>query len=267
MELFDKIVTETVRSGNEPLKLTYVGIYDGHLGRSIAYRTQTEIFSASFGTVSQESAEKADLTPTGCSLTERNVIHAARELKTIMEAGIAPEWISVKASTSFLLSENPYDVLAGILDKEQCDKPEKICFEFNRNIFGADREKVRKSLADLKTLGFKTLLGNFATDGFPITTLLDVPVDHVVLTPEVTALALDRNKEDVLPSLVRFLRSMNVQTIAAGVRDDAEIKELNKMECYGLLPVESYTGRFTFSLVAKGKYDYLDVIETDGGER
>ncbi len=263
MELFDKVVSATIRSGNEPLKLTYIGIYDGHLGRAIAYRTQTEVFCASFGSVGQGYESKLDFTETGKDLTVRNVVHGIRELRELAIAGIKPEWISVNATASFLTEDGIYEKMQSLLTKEACDGPEKICLEFNKSIFTADREKVRKGLTDLKTLGIKTLLGNFATDGFPITTLLDVPVDYVILTPEVTALAVDRNKEDVLPSLVRFLRSMSVQTIAAGVTNDAVIKELNKMECYGVIPAEDCHGRFTLPLRVKGKYGYKDVITTD----
>lgn len=265
MKLFDRMVTETVRSGNEPLKLTYVGIYDGHLGQAIAYRTQTEVFCVSMGALSQSYVEKVDLAEAGKYLTLRNFVHAVRELKELDRADKKPEWVSVKASASFLLSEGLYDEMNRLLEEEAFTSPEKICFEFRRSIFTADREGVRRGLTDLKTIGFRTMIGNFATDGFPITTLLDVPVDYVVLTPEVTALALDRNKEDVLPSLVRFLRSMNVQTIAAGVQNDAEIKELNKMECYGILPREDYKGRFALPLRVKGAYDCKDVVATEEG--
>lgn len=262
MKLFDRVVTETVRSGNEPLKLTYVGIYDGHLGEAIAYRTQTELFCSSVGALKQSYVDTVDFTEVGADLTFRNVVHAIRELSKLNAAEKFPEWVSVKASASFLLSDGLYEAMTKVVEDEGLKKPEKICFEFEKSIFSADREGVRKGLTDLKTIGFKTMIGNFATDGFPITTLLDVPVDYVVLTPEVTALALDRNKTDVLPALVRFLRSMNVETIAAGVESDAAIKELNKMECFGILPSEDYHGRFSMNLRAKGVHGYKDVIKT-----
>ena len=94
----------------------------------------------------------------------------------------------------------------------------------------------------------------------------DTDVTESIRTPEVTALAVDRNKEDVLPSLVRFLRSMNVETIAAGVKNDDEIRELNKMECYGVLSDATYEGRFSFRLREEGKYGYREAIATEEDE-
>ena len=74
----------------------------------------------------------------------------------------------------------------------------------------------------------------------------------------ITDLALDRNKPGVLASLIRFVRSMDVQVVGEGAKDDDIIRELNKAECFGFIPTPSYCGKFDLK---KGKRPFSSVLE------
>ena len=68
MELFDRIVTETVQSGIEPFQLTFTGIHDCYTGMPVAYRTETDVFCSATGKLSGSYVQKIDLTETGKDL-------------------------------------------------------------------------------------------------------------------------------------------------------------------------------------------------------
>lgn len=256
MELFDRLVKETVSSGIEPVTLNFTGIYDCYSARPVAYRTETEMFSSVNGKI-KNIADKTDKTETGKNFSIHNVRKAIRCIKAMTAAERRFSWISVTGTTAFLTQDDLYSVADGIFKEENFTETGKLCIEFSKNILNADRDKVLKGLADLKVLGIKTVISGVAADGFPTSALLDVAVDHVILTPEITALALDRNKPGVLSSLIRFLRSMDVSVIAEGVSDDDTLRELNKAECFGFIPSKNYSGRFP---VIKGSQDFASAL-------
>ena len=258
MELFDRIVTETVQSGIEPFQLTFTGIHDCYTGAPVAYRTETDVFCSATGKLSGGYVKKIDLTETGKDFSLRNLIKAIRCVKELEERKRKTAWISVRGTTSFLTQNDLYSVVSAAIEKENFSSTEKICVELNQNIFSADRDSVRKGIADLKVAGFKTMISGFAADGFPTSSLLDIPLDIAVFAPEITALALDRNKPGVLASLIRFVRSMDVQVVGEGAADDDVIRELNKAECFGFIPAPDYYGKFD---IEKGKRPFSSVLE------
>ena len=258
MELFDRIVTETVQSGIEPFQLTFTGIHDCYTGMPVAYRSETDIFCSATGKLSGNYVQKIDLTETGKEFSLRNIIKAMRCVKELSDRKRKTAWISVQATTSFLTQNDLYSVVNAAIEKENFSQPEKICVELSKNIFSADRDSVRKGIADLKVLGFKTMISGFAADGFPTSALLDIPIDIAVFAPEITDLALDRNKPGVLASLIRFVRSMDVQVVGEGAKDDDIIRELSKAECFGFIPAPSYYGKFD---PEKGKRPFTSVLE------
>ncbi|MBO4572635.1 MAG: EAL domain-containing protein [Clostridia bacterium] len=245
MSLFDRIVNETAESGIAPLELKFTAIHDCYNSRPLAYRTETELFCSAIGKMN-DFIEKIDSNVTGKEFSYRNIIRSIDAIRAMEQAGRKINYVSISATTSFLTQESLYEVLKDLFDRESFTKTDKICLEFTKNVLSSDREAVRKGLADLKVLGVKTMISGFASDGFPTSALLDVAVDSVILAPEITALSLDRNKPGVLSSLIRFIKSMDVAVIAEGVRNDDELRELNKAECFGFIPADDYSGRFVF---------------------
>ena len=68
-----------------------------------------------------------------------------------------------------------------------------------------------------------------------------LPVDYAFLSPEVTALADDRVHSDVLTGLVGYLHAMGQKVIAEDVSSDGQLRALERLECFGYLPSESFS--------------------------
>ena len=78
MELFDRLVKETVSSGIEPVTLNFTGIYDCYSARPVAYGTETEMFSSVNGKI-KNIADKTDKTETGKNFSVHNIRKADRK--------------------------------------------------------------------------------------------------------------------------------------------------------------------------------------------
>lgn len=77
----------------------------------------------------------------------------------------------------------------------------------------------------------------------PITQLLNLPFDYVLLAPWLTALADDRSKAPLIASLIGFLRELPSGVIPDGVLNDEQISQFSRADCAGYIPSPSYVGQ------------------------
>ena len=246
MDQFEKIVNETLLSGIAPLQQHYVGIFDGYGECPIAYRSYTDLFTASTGVI-EESRGKIDQKAIGARISIRNVVHGIRTMQNLIDQGRTTKWISVEASTSLLMEEDLFTSLDEVLKKESFSQTEKICLMFSPSVMKVESELVRKGMADIKALGLKIALGPI-TKEFALSSIMDLPIDVVVLASELTLLATDRNKPGVLGAMIALLHTMGVSVVAEGVENDDQIRELTTVECFGFIPTLSYRGEFLLPL-------------------
>lgn len=242
MELFDRIVNETVLSGIEPVTLNFTGIYDCYYGNPKAYRTDAEVFCSATGKMG-DVLDYIDDTETGNRFCIHNIKKAIYCVNKFIAAGRKTKWISVSGTTAFLTQNDLYSVLSRLFDGENFLNAEKIRLEFDKRIFYADRDKVVKGIADLKVSGIKTVIRGVDAE-FPVSALTEIAADAVILSPKTTALSSDRNKPALFSSLIRYIRAMDVEVIADGVETDDRMREMNKAECYGFIPSADYKGKF-----------------------
>ena len=251
---FERIVNETVLSGVAPVNLRYFGVFNGYDERPEALKSQTSIFTSQTGVIEDLSSVTGER---GARLTIRNIVHAIRFLQELSDKDVNIEWISVQANVSLLDEEDVYSALKSVVDAEKCASPEKIRLEFPVEVFDLDRDKVKKGFSDVKASGLGVAISPITAE-FALPILMDVPVDHVVLSQKLTALATDRNKTGVLTAIIALLHTMGLKVVADGVANDDEIRELTAVECFGFIPAPEYKGEFMLPLGAmeKGKIKF-----------
>ena len=96
----------------------------------------------------------------------------------------------------------------------------------------------------MKLLGVKTMLVGAGNAECPLSRLVDIPVDIVMLAPSVTKWTGSRNKPQLIPTLVPYIKSMRAEVYADGVLNDDQILLLNRSECVGYASVSSYEGKY-----------------------
>ena len=242
-DLHAQYVKATVESGVAPLELRYTAINDCYSKMPIAYRTATFVNSVVMGVIRQEEVSfAANLTETGIRLAKWNILEAARHLVEFEKAGRHVEWISVRCPVALAMNVDLYEWMLAIIAEAGLKDPSKLCLEFPQSLLFCKEAKARLSVLDMKLLKVRTLMSGCGAVDCPTARLTAIPVDMVLLDQKTTALTNDRNKPNVVPSLVQFLKSMRLEVIANGIADDDQIRTLNRAECFGYITATSYQG-------------------------
>ena len=97
----------------------------------------------------------------------------------------------------------------------------------------------------MKLLGVKTMMSGCGEKDCPITGLIDIPVDFVLVAPWLTIRTDDRDMTNVMNSFLTFLRNIPVDVIGEGVRSDTQIAALSRADCWGYIPSSAYEGSVT----------------------
>ncbi len=242
-ELHTQYVQQTVESGIAPLELRYTAINDCYSKMPIAYRTATFVNSVVMGVLRQEEFSFAtNVTETGIRLAKWNILEAVRHLGEFEKAGRHVEWISVRCPIALAMNVDLYEWMKTVIAESGLQDPSKICLEFPQSLLFCKESKARLSILDMKLLKIPTLLSGVGGVDCPTARLTAIPVDMALLDEKTTALTNDRNKPNVVPTMIQYLKSMRVEVIANGVSDDDQVRALNRAECIGYTTAKDYHG-------------------------
>jgi len=242
-DLHAQYVRQTVESGVPPLELRYTAINDCYSKMPVAYRTATFVNSVVMGVLRQEEFSFAtNVTETGVRLAKWNILEAVRHLEAFANAGRHVEWISVRCPIALAMNVDLYEWMQAVIAESGLKDPSKLCLEFPQSLLFCKESKARLSVLDMKLLKVRTMLSGVGGVDCPTARLTAIPVDMALLDEATTALTNDRNKPNVVPTMVQYLKSMRVDVIANGVSDDDQIRTLNRAECIGYTTAKDYRG-------------------------
>ena len=251
MQQAEEYAVRTLRSGITPIVLKFQPVYDCYNGEEIAYIGKPLINSLVYGVLTPELyARAADMAQEGCDFTLCILRKTMRLLKELDRQERLPGkllWLTVPAPSALLLPEDLYDTLKSLMAKENFDLPGKICLMFGADVFSLGSDIGGRGFSDIRAAGMRVAVNGYGDADFPVTRMLEMTPDVAMMTPDVIPLFGDRSRPRVGGLLVRLAGSMNVRVVAQGVRNDAQLRELNAAECLGFLPAEDYHGEFTCS--------------------
>jgi EAL domain-containing protein (putative c-di-GMP-specific phosphodiesterase class I) len=232
-------------SGVLPLVLRYWQVNACDTRFPIAYRTETVIRSTALGILTPEEYQKTfENTDVGFRMAEWNVREAMKHITRFMESGREIRWISVRCPTRMVEEVDFYQWMKGLIKEQKFRYPTKLCLEFGASLLSRKTELARLAVLDMKLLGVKTLLTGCADADCPISRLTEIPVDLVMLAPSVTKWTGSRNKPQLIPTLVPYLKSMRTEVYADGVLNDDQIQLLSRCECEGYATAPAYAGTY-----------------------
>lgn len=236
-------VAEALSSGLAPLEMRFSQINSCYRKKPIAYRTFTYMNSLIEGVVSPEKySYAADGSDRGIRLSVWNIEEAIRAIEGFVAAGRRIEFVTARVSPKLVYEEDFYAFVQQIFDRMEFSSPEQLCLEFPRTVLFEDEEKVRMALLTAKLLKVKTLLAGCGEKDTPVTPVLNLPFDYVLLAPWVTALSNDRSKSQAISSLVGFLQALPAFVIADGVKSDEQISVFSRADAFGYIPAHDFVG-------------------------
>ncbi len=244
MRFYKQRVKKSIKSGIRPITLRYSQVNACDTNLPIAYRTETYIVSNTHGVLKPcEYRDSCDGTMSGVRIAEWSVIEAMSHINKFVANGRNVEWISVKCPSDLAVKVDIYCWLNELFRKYHFRYPEKLCLEFPVSLLSERTDITRTAILDTKLLGVKTMLYGCGGETCPTSRLVQIPVDMVLMTPAMTELTGNRNKPDVVPTLISYLRSMRVEVYAEGVVKDDQVSTLNRCDCVGYTIGMNYDGK------------------------
>ena len=233
----------TLSSGIAPLELRFSQI--NHCGRKlpIAYRSFTYVNSVTEGVISPEKyAYAVENTEEGIRLAKWNIVHIIRAIKAFGASGRNVSFISARCPAHLCEIEDIYGWLKAIFEEEGFETPEKLCLEFPRTVMFENTEKVRNMVIGISLTKSVSMMAGCGMPDTPVTPLLNIPFDYVLLAPWLTAYITDRGKGSMITEFISFLRSLRLSVIGDGVKIDDHMTALYRADCFGYIPAPDYEG-------------------------
>jgi EAL domain-containing protein (putative c-di-GMP-specific phosphodiesterase class I) len=244
LRVYKHRVSRTLDAGVLPLVLRYRQINACDTKLPIAYRTETIVRSTALGYLTPEEYQHAcESTQVSFRMAEWSVVEAMKHINHFVKAGRDVQWISVRCPSSMVERVDFYQWMKRLIKENHFRYPSKLCLEFDTSLLSKKTEPARLAILDMKLLGVKTLLSGCGDADCPMARIVQIPVDMVMLAPSVTKWTGSRNKPQVVPTLIPYLRSMRTEVYAAGVLNDEQIRLLNRSECIGYTTSSLYEGK------------------------
>jgi len=239
-----KVNTAAALSGVHTLELRYTPIFNPVSKEVLAYRTKTVVYSLELGTLTEPDYVYAvdHGNNTGVKLSIWNISEAIAHINKLEKAGKNFEFVTAKCTSSFADLEDAYAKVRELMEKGNLKNPAKLCLEFPQTLLYLSGDNAKKAILDLKLLGVKTMLSGCGANDCPVSKLLEIPVDDVLLEPATTSLVHDRNKPDVLLKFCQYLKSMNLGVYAEAVENDDDLFSLRRLDILGITCADSYEG-------------------------
>ena len=233
----------TIDSGVAPIEIRYSQINACYRKLPIAYRSYTYINSMVEGVISPEKyAFAADETEEGVRLTKYNLKAAMSAIEKFIVAGRKIEFVTARISPRLVRETDFYAFIQSIIDENGFQFPDKLCLEFPRTVLFEDPDKTRSAILSMKLLKVKTMLAGVGEKDSPVTPLLEIPFDYLLISPQLTALADDRDHGANITAFLAFLRGLPANLIGDGVLNDEQIISLSRADCFGYIPSSAYQG-------------------------
>ncbi len=239
MEQLNTFVLRTLDSGVEPILTTYQPIYDLYCDKAVAFVQTATVDSIVYGSLVQD--DLSDVLADSGIATQfflRKLVHALGATKVMRAACCDTDWTSVACSVSVLDSPDIVSVLADLIKDKRVARA--ICILFPQSL-SAVVDNHRKTLSEIKSLGFRVGICGYGNADFPVTSLSLFPFD-VVFADGLLALYQTSGNAHAVATLADFAMDLGADVVLTGIADDETLRKLRGTDCFGVLFDNAYSG-------------------------
>jgi EAL domain-containing protein (putative c-di-GMP-specific phosphodiesterase class I) len=199
---------------------------------TLGYKTYLNVNSMDTGVLAPDDYRFVAKRTVQCEqLAEKNITKILRVLHNGQGNDIKG-WISIQVPDRMLKDGKMIDFLTSMMRRYPKAAVNKICLEFNSDIFFSEFDAMKSEVEKVKELGYKIGFDEVGTEYFPLMKLQQLPVDIVFLDKGVNENFETETEEKTVGSLVAFLMRLNVQVIAMGLTEDKK-KGAERVGCTG----------------------------------
>ncbi len=239
MEQLNTFVLRTLDSGVEPILTTYQPIYDLYCDKAVAFVQTATVNSIVYGSLLQD--DLSDVLADSGIATQfflRTLAHALGATKVMRAACCDTDWTSVTCPVSVLDNPDIVNVLANLIKDKRVARA--ICILFPQSL-SAVVDAHRKTLSEIKSLGFRVGICGYGNADFPVTSLSLFPFD-VVFADGLLALYQTSGNAHAVATLADFAMDLGADVVLTGIADDETLRKLRGTDCFGVLFDNAYSG-------------------------
>lgn len=239
MEQLNTFVLRTLDSGVEPILTTYQPIYDMYCDKAVAFVQTATVDSIVYGSLLQNDLSDV-LVDSGIATQFflRTLAHALGATEVMRAAGCDTDWTSVACPVSVLDSPDIVNVLANLIKDKRVARA--ICILFPQSL-SAVVDAHRKTLSEIKSLGFRVGICGYGNADFPVTSLSLFPFD-VVFADGLLSLYQTSGNAHAVATLADFAMDLGADVVLTGIADDETLRKLRGTDCFGVLFDNAYSG-------------------------
>lgn len=239
MEQLNTFVLRTLDSGVEPILTTYQPIYDMYCDKAVAFVQTATVDSIVYGSLLQDDLSDV-LVDSGIATQFflRTLAHALGATKVMRAACCDTDWTSVACPVSVLDNPDIVSVLANLIKDKRVARA--ICILFPQSL-SAVVDAHRKTLSEIKSLGFRVGICGYGNVDFPVTSLSLFPFD-VVFADGLLSLYQTSGNAHAVATLADFAMDLGADVVLTGIADDETLRKLRGTDCFGVLFDNAYSG-------------------------
>ncbi len=148
-------------------------------------------------------------------------------------------------------------------------KANHLHLEISEQLIMKDIDSVRKKITELKALGVNIYLDDFGTGYSSLQHILQLPIDAIKVDRSFIKRLPDAKSEAILSALLSMSRKLNIEVIAEGIEEIAQLEHLKQFNCQfgqGFLfahPLNTAQCESVFSKPEFFKRDGSSILEKD----
>ena len=213
-------VEQLLENNIAPLELFYKKVYGLPDDETLGYKTYLNINSMDAGVLAPDDYRYvARRTLQSEQLAEKTITKVMRVLHNGQGIDIKG-WVSIEVPDRMLRGGKLIDFITSMMRRYPRASVNRICLEFNSEIFFSEFDVMKSEVEKLKELGFKIGFDEVGTEYFPLMKLQQLPVDIIFLDKSINENLDTETEEKTVGSLVAFLVRLNSQVIATGLEYD-----------------------------------------------
>lgn len=157
--------------------------------------------------------------------------HVCGRIRQWFDAGIHPPRVAINLSSRQLGERELVDTVAKTLERNRLP-PSALTFELTENTVMENFESSVDMLHQLREFGVGLAIDDFGTGYSSLSYLTRLPVD-ILKIDRAFVMNVPGNAEHnaIVEAVIALARSLNFQTIAEGVEEDAQVRYLRSLGC------------------------------------
>ena len=241
----EELVTNpTDVGGNRAVEVFFRGIREIETGNLAFFQSKTRLNTPGLGILMPESfRDVAELSKQCLTLFDMEMGQVLEAAKRFKERDFFYKWISVYMPPAFLLERGAEQKLLNTLEENDTD-PNRICFELPLKLLTEGTVKHSRVIENLRNRGFHFMLTGFGGNNSPLMKLSDYPVDHVMLSQEITGYIGKNERSNAADhSIVSFVDGLGADAIADGISTANQAEAFFEADCRFI--AGSLAGKYT----------------------